>query len=148
MHPADYPRDRRVRDASQRPGQPAVRALRSSRTDPPASSPRVRSWSGDVCKLSIDERRPRAVVSGKFFADEDDSGRRSWEAFVTLAGGLEELDVDRECTVVFELENGRRVRGRAVTELEEADTSEDDARYLFVGTGPLAPFDWSLLDDA
>jgi hypothetical protein len=147
MHPADFPRDRRVRRASQRPARPAVRALRSSRTDPPATSPRVRSWSGDVRKLSIDERRPRPVVSGKFFADEDDSGRRSWEAFVTLAGGLEELDVDRECTVVFELENGRRVRGRAVTEPEQADSSEDEARYLFVGTGPLAPFDWSLLDD-
>jgi hypothetical protein len=148
MHSAGSPRDRRVRRASQRPGRPAVRALRSSRTDPPATSPRVRSWSGDVCKLSIDERRPRPVVSGKFFADEDDSGRRSWEAFVTVSGGLEELDVDRECMVVFELENGRRVRGRAVTEPEQADTSEDEARYLFVGTGPLAPFDWSLLDDA
>ena len=147
MHPADFPRDRRVRRASQRPGQPAGRALRRSRTDPPATSPRVRSWSGDVRKLSIDERRPRSVVSGKFFADEDDSGRRSWEAFVTLAGGLEALDVDRECTVVFELENGRRVRGRAVTEPEQADTPEGEARYLFVGTGPLAPFDWSLLDD-
>ena len=124
-----------------------MRALRSSRTDPPATSPRVRSWSGDVYKLSIDERRPRPVVSGKFFADEDDSGRRSWEAFVTVASGLEELDVDRECTVLFELENGRRVRGRAVTEPEQADTPEDEVRYLFVGTGPLAPFDWSLLDD-
>ena len=50
-------------------------------------------------------------------------------------------------TVVFELENGRRVRGRAVTEPEQADTPEDEARYVFVGTGPLAPFDWSLLDD-
>ena len=67
----------------------------------------------DVFKLSIDERRPCPVVSGKFFADEDDSGRRSWEAFVTLAGGPEALDVDRERTVVFELENGQRVRAHA-----------------------------------
>jgi|RhiMetdeSRZDD1v2_1073273.scaffolds.fasta_scaffold82006_2 hypothetical protein len=148
MHPTDFPRDRRVPRASPRPARPAVRALRRSRTDPPASSPRVRSWSGDVCKLSIDERRPRPVVSGKFFADEDDSGRRSWEAFVTLVGGLEELDVDRECMVVFELENGQRVRGRAVTQPEQADTPEGDERYLFVGTGALAPFDWSLLDDS
>jgi hypothetical protein len=107
----------------------------------------VRSWSGDVCKLSVDERRPSPVVSGRFFADEDDSGRRSWEAFVTLADDLEELDVDRECTVVFELENGRRVRGRAVTAPEPAGTPAGEMRYLFVGTGPLALFDWSLLDD-
>jgi hypothetical protein len=107
----------------------------------------VRSWSGDVRKLSIDESRPQPVVSGTFFADEDESGQRSWEAFVTLAAGLEELDVDRECTVVFELEDGGRVRGRAVTEPEQTDPPEDEARYLFVGTGPLAPFDWSLLDD-
>ena len=33
------------------------------------------------------------------------------------------------------------------TEPEQADTPEDEARYVFVGTGPLAPFDWSLLDD-
>ena len=35
----------------------------------------------------------------------------------------------------------------AVTEPEQAETAEGEAHYLFVGTGPIAPFDWSLLDD-
>jgi hypothetical protein len=55
--------------------------------------------------------------------------------------------VDRECTVVLELDDGRRVRGRAVTEPEQADTPTGQTRCLFVGTGPLALFDWSLLHD-
>ena len=51
---------------------------------PRSRSNRVRSWSCDVRKVSVDERTPRPVVSGKFFADEDDAGRRTWEATVTL----------------------------------------------------------------
>lgn len=111
-------------------------------------STRGRSWSGDIRRVSVDERAPQPVVSGKLFADEDDSGRRTWEAFVTLRGCLEVVDVDRECTVMFELDDGRRVRGRAVTEPEQARTPVGQARYLLVGTGPLALFDWSLLDGA
>ena len=109
---------------------------------------RGRSWSCDVRRLSVDERTPRPVVTGKFFADEDDLGRRSWEAFVTLRGCLEDVEFDRESTVVLELDNGRRVRGRAMIEPEDAEASEGDARYVFVGTGPLTLFDWSLLDGA
>jgi hypothetical protein len=45
-----------------------------------------------------------------------------------------------------ELDDGRRVRGRALTEPEQIGR-RGEARYLFVGTGPLALFDWSLLDD-
>jgi hypothetical protein len=100
-----------------------------------------------VRKLAVDERPPRLVVSGKFFADEDDRGRRSWEAVVTLQGRLEDLDVDRECTVLLELEDGGRVRGRAAAEQERAGIPAGQARYLFVGTGPLTLFDWSVLDD-
>jgi hypothetical protein len=86
-------------------------------------------------------------VSGEFFADEEESGRRTWEAFVTIRGSLEDLDVARECTVLLELDDGRRVRGRAVTEPEQAD-EPGEARYLFVGTGTLTLFDWSVLDQA
>jgi hypothetical protein len=87
-------------------------------------------------------------VSGRFFADEDDLGRRSWEADVALGGRLEDLDLDRACTVLLELGDGRRVRGRAVVEAEPADAAEGEAHYLFVGSGPLTRFDWSLLDGA
>ena len=111
-------------------------------------STRVRSWSSDVHKVSVDERTPQPVVSGRFFADEDDSGRRSWEAVVTVQGCLEGVDVDHECTVLLELADGRRVRGRAVTEREQVNTSADRTRYIFVGSGPLTRFDWSLLDDS
>jgi hypothetical protein len=85
-------------------------------------------------------------VSGAFFADEEDSGRRTWEAFVTMRGCLEDLDIAHECTVLLELDDGRRVRGRAVTEPEQAD-EPGEARYLFVGTGTLTLFDWSVLDE-
>ena len=114
---------------------------------PRSRSTRVRSWSCDVRKVSVDERTPRPVVSGKFFADEDDAGRRTWEAIVTLRDCLEGVDLDRECTVVLvlELQDGRRVRGRAVTEPEQSGTPAEHARYLFVGSGPLTLFDWSLL---
>ncbi|HMG26104.1 MAG TPA: hypothetical protein VKH36_04740 [Acidimicrobiia bacterium] len=57
------------------------------------------------------------------------------------------MDIDRECTVLLELEDGRRVRGRAVAEPEQAGIPAGQARYLFVGTGPLTLFDWSVLDD-
>jgi hypothetical protein len=107
----------------------------------------VRSWSCDVRTLSVDERVPRPVVSGRFFADEEDAGRRSWEAVVALPGGLEDLDLDGACTVLLELGDGRRVRGRAFVEPEPADAAEGEARYLFVGSGPLTRFDWSLLED-
>jgi hypothetical protein len=85
-------------------------------------------------------------VSGTFFADEEASGRRTWEAVVAVRGDLERVDVDRECTVLLELDDGRRVRGRAATQLEQTD-QPGETRYLFVGTGALALFDWSLLDD-
>jgi len=49
--------------------------------------------------------------------------------------------------VLLELEDGRRVRGRAVAEPEQAGIPAGQARYLFVGTGPLTLFDWSVLDD-
>jgi hypothetical protein len=107
----------------------------------------VRSWSSDVHEVSVDERTPQPVVSGKFFADEDDSGRRTWEAFVMVRGCLEGVDVDHECTVMLELDDRRRVRGRAVTEPEQAETPTGQTRYLFVGSGPLTLFDWSLLED-
>ncbi|HMF04640.1 MAG TPA: hypothetical protein VKH17_07495 [Acidimicrobiia bacterium] len=110
-------------------------------------STRVRSWSSDVHRVSVDERTPQPVMPGKFFADEDDAGRRSWEALVTVPGCLEGVDVDHECTLMLELEDGRRVRGRAVTEREQADTTADQTRYLFVGTGALTLFDWSVLDE-
>jgi hypothetical protein len=108
----------------------------------------VRSWSCDVRAISVEGRAPRPVVSGRFFADQDDSGRRSWEAVVTFRGGLENLDLDRACTVLLELGDGRRVRGRAFVEPEPADAAEGEARHLFVGSGPLERFDWSLLDGA
>ena len=107
----------------------------------------VRTWACDVRKLSVDERHPQPVVSGRFFADEDESGRRSWEAFVTLRGCLEGVDVDRECTVMLELSDDQRVRGRAVTEPEQADTPARYTSYLFVGSRPLTLFDWSVLED-
>ena len=116
----------------------------------PSRAPRdrgVRSWACDVRKLSVDEGLPQPVVSGRFFADEDQSGRRSWEAFVTMPGCLEGVDVDRECTVMLELSDDQRVRGRAVTEPEQADTRARHTRYLFVGSGPLTLFDWSVLED-
>lgn len=74
-------------------------------------------------------------------------GRSSGLAAVT--GRLTPLavDIDRECTVLLELEDGRRVRGRAVAEPEQAGIPAGQARYLFVGTGPLTLFDWSVLDD-
>ena len=107
----------------------------------------VRSWACDVRKLSVDEGYPRPVVSGRFFADEDESGSRSWEAFVTLRGCLADVDLDRECTVMLELGDDQKVRGRAVTEPEQADTPARQTRYLFVGSGPLTLFDWSVLED-
>lgn len=130
-------------------GPPCGPRGRSSCDDAWRSAPRatrVRSWSCDVRALSVEGRAPRAVVSGRFFADEDDSGRRSWEAVVALGGRLEDLDPNRACTVLLELGDGRRVRGRAVVEPEPADAAEGEARYLFVGSEPLTRFDWSLLD--
>jgi len=135
MQSTESPRGRRAR-------QPRDDRGRSGRRSAPS-----RSWSCAVRKLAVDERSPRPVVSGKFFADEDDRGRRSWEAVVTLQQRLEDLDVDQECTVLLELEDGGRVRGRAVVEPERAGIPPGQARYLFVGSGPLTLFDWSVLED-
>jgi hypothetical protein len=48
---------------------------------------------------------------------------------------------------MLELSDDQRVRGRAVTEPEQADTPARHTRYLFVGSGPLTLFDWSVLGD-
>ena len=134
MHSSDAPRGRHAPPPCEDRGHSGRRATH------------VRSWSCGVRRLAVDEARPRPVVSGTFFADEEASGRRTWEAFVALRGCLEDRDARRDCTVLLELEDGRRVRGRAVTEPEPAD-QPGEARYLFVGTGTLTLFDWSLLDD-
>jgi hypothetical protein len=103
------------------------------------------SESYGVQKLWVDGGNPRPLLGGSFFVDEDDSGDRSWEAHLFLRGWLDDV-LEDECSVMFELHDGQKPRGRASISDQAMNTPPDETRCLLRGAGPLTGFDWSVLD--
>jgi hypothetical protein len=107
-------------------------------------APAVPSWSCFVRKVWIDKSKPRKLLTGHFFADEDDTGERSWELCLILRRSLDDV-ADDEVAVVFETDNDQRFAGFAeITEVEL--NAPKETRYELRGTGPLNGFDWSVLE--
>jgi hypothetical protein len=103
----------------------------------------VPHWSSFIRKVWDDSRHPHPLLHGQLFADEDDSGERSWEAHLIVRGELDLLE--DECSVRLELDNDQALTGRAEVAEEELNAPPDEFRYLLRGSGTLRGFDWSVL---